>query len=84
MSCLSVKDPSWAQKLMVQDKQIEEQLKKSNGSDLDEEDFASVHGRGMLLMCQVYKTCLQNYDRAHLKELRTKCFADVKIGEDIH
>jgi hypothetical protein len=83
ISCLSVYNKSWQQKIMVTDKQIEQRAEQ----DLSPDDFAHVPVLGMHMMYRIAKTCESDYsgefEKTKLVELRDQYLQEVVFGEDV-
>ena len=86
LSCLSLYDSGWSQKLNIHDSWIENVGKESKG-DLGPGGFALAPGLGMQLMYRVAKAIESDhegiFEKNKLLELRTELLKDVTFPEDL-
>jgi len=86
LSCLSVYDEGWKQKLNINDSWIEKVGKESKGA-LDAGDFAKSPILGMQLMYRVARAFEADstgiFDKDKLMDLRSKLLKDVTFPVDV-
>ena len=86
LSCLSVYDEGWKQKLNINDSWIEKVGKESKGA-LDAGDFAKTPMLGMQLMYRVARACEADpagiFDKDKLLDLRSELLKNVTFPVDV-